>query len=135
MVVTSPSGEVVVDQYHLVDTTEPGVVVDAQGNWSVELQLRDADGQPTGEPFPELGVYTVQTDCVTTYQPRARIPYNDVSFEVVETVPPATTAPAPPSTTPTTPEDPAPAPGAPDAPVPDTPAPATPVVREPDFTG
>jgi hypothetical protein len=81
-VVTAPNGDVVIDQRHLAGTQEPGVVVDTAGNWSVELQLRDDLGQPTGEPFPSLGTYTVQVDCVTTYLPRVRIHYNALTFVV-----------------------------------------------------
>jgi hypothetical protein len=92
-VVTGPDGEVVIDQYHLVGTQEPGVVVNTDGSWSVELQLRDDLGQPTGEPFPALGTYTVHTDCVTTYLPRVRIPYNDLTFEVVDSTTTTTTTP------------------------------------------
>jgi hypothetical protein len=99
VVVTAPSGEVVIDQWHLVGTTEPGVIVDSDGSWSVELQLRDDDGQPTGDPFPSLGTYTVHVDCVTTYTPQVRIPYNELSFEVVETTTTtSTTEVAPPDT-------------------------------------
>jgi hypothetical protein len=112
-VVEGPDGEVVIDQYHLVGTTEPGVVVNTDGSWSVELRLRDDAGQPTGEPFPSLGTYTVHVDCVTTYTPQVRIPYNDLTFEVVA------------STTPTTPTE--PPPGV--APV------AVPVPADPDYSG
>jgi hypothetical protein len=114
-VVTGPGGQVVIDQWHLVGTTEPGVIVNADGSWSVELQLRDDDGQPTGEPFPSLGTYTVHVDCVTTYSPQVRIPYNDLSFEVVDST--TTTSTTPPTTPPS------------------TPAPAVPVRQAPDFTG
>lgn len=100
-VVEGPDGEVVIDQYHLVGTQEPGVVVNTDGSWSVELQLRDDAGQPTGEPFPALGTYTVQVDCVTTYLPRVRIPYNDLTFEVVDsTTTTSTTEVAPPTAPP-----------------------------------
>jgi hypothetical protein len=116
-VVTAPDGEVVIDQYHLVGTTEPGVTVDGNGNWSVELVLRDDAGQPTGEPYPMLGTYQVHVDCVTTYTPQVRIPYNDLSFEVVD----STSTPPTTPTSPTTPGEPAPAPAPPAAPVPGTP--------------
>ena len=118
VVVTAPSGEVVIDQWHSTGLDEPGVVVNDDGSWSVELQLRDDEGQPTGEPFPELGTYTIDLDCVTTYQPQVRIPYNDLSFEVVETVPTPTQPTIPVTTTPGTP-----------------PPPAVPIPRAPDFTG
>jgi hypothetical protein len=121
-VVTAPNGDVVINQYHLVGTTEPGVVVDNDGNWSVELQLRDDDGQPTGEPFPALGIYTVRVDCVTTYLPTVRIPYNTMTFDVVDS-----------TTTPTTPTTVSPGAGA-DVPVVVAPA-AVPVPGEPSFTG
>ena len=101
VVVTGPAGDVVIDQWHWVNTQEPGVVVNTDGSWSVELQLRDDAGQPTGEPFPSLGTYSVHVDCVTTYSPQVRIPYNDLTFEVVEST--ATTSPpevAPPPTAP-----------------------------------
>lgn len=126
VVVTAPSGEVVIDQWHLVGTTEPGVVVNGDGSWSVELQLRDGDGQPTGEPFPSLGTYRVDVDCVTTYTPQVRIPYNDLSFEVVDSTTESTT------TTSTT-EAPPPGPpgGAPAGPA----SPAVPVPGEPQFVG
>jgi hypothetical protein len=117
-VVTAPGGEVVINQWHWFGTTEPGVIVNGDGSWSVELQLRDDDGQPTGDPFPSLGTYAVQVDCVTTYTPQVRIPYNDLSFEVVDST---TTT----STTAATP---------PDGPL-AVPPPATPVDEEPPFTG
>ena len=89
----------VINQWHLVGTTEPGVIVNSDGSWSVELQRRDDDGQPTGDPFPSLGTYTVHVDCVTTYTPQVRIPYNELSFEVVETTTTtATTEATPPNT-------------------------------------
>jgi hypothetical protein len=122
VVVTAPSGEVVINQWHLVGTTEPGVIVDSDGSWSVELQLRDDDGQPTGEPFPSLGTYTVHVDCVTTYSPQVRIPYNELSFEVVESTTATSTTEATPPTTPegtTTGQAP----------------PAVPVQGQPDYTG
>jgi hypothetical protein len=100
VVVTAPSGEVVINQWHLVGTTEPGVIVDSDGSWSVELQLRDDDGQPTGDPFPSLGTYTVHVDCVTTYTPQVRIPYNELSFEVVETTTTTSTTEVSPPNTP-----------------------------------
>jgi hypothetical protein len=115
-VVEAPDGEVVIDQYHLVGTTEPGVVVNTDGSWSVELRLRDDEGQPTGEPFPSLGTYTVHIDCVTTYTPTVRIPYSDLTFEVVAS-----------TTTPTTPTPTEPPPAV--APV------ATPVPADPDYSG
>jgi hypothetical protein len=118
-VVTAPNGEVVIDQWHLVGTQEPGVVVDTAGNWSVELQLRDDLGQPTGEPFPLLGTYTVRIDCVTTYLPRVRIPYNVLTFEVGD----GTTSPTTPVTV--TPSD---------ATVAVAPA-AVAVSGDPDYTG
>jgi hypothetical protein len=121
-VVTTPSGEVVINQWHLVGTTEPGVTVNGDGSWSVELQLRDDNGQPTGEPFPELGTYAVHVDCVTTYSPQVRIPYNDLSFEVVESLPTTST------TEPT-------APAAPDGPAPGPASPAVPVQGQPEFVG
>lgn len=116
-VVTAPNGEVVIDQWHLVGTQEPGVVVNTDGTWSVELQLRDDLGQPTGEPLPMFGTYTVEVDCVTTYLPQVRIPYNDLTFEVGDGTTPTTEA-TPPPTAP---------PGA--APV------ATPVPRDPNYSG
>lgn len=97
VVVTAPTGDVVIDQWHIVNTQEPGVVVNTDGTWSVELGLRDALGQPTGEPFPVLGVYTVQVDCVTTYTPQVRIPYNALTFEVGDGTAPPPPAPASPS--------------------------------------
>lgn len=127
VVVTAPGGEVVIDQWHGVGTTEPGVIVESDGSWSVELQLRDDAGQPTGEPFPALGTYAVQVDCVTTYTPQVRIPYNDLSFEVVDST--ATTSTT--STTVATPPD---APGAPDEPADHAP-PAVPVEGQPTFVG
>ena len=131
VVVTAPSGEVVVDQWHWLGTTEPGVIVNGDGSWSVELQLRDDAGQPTGEPFPELGTYTVETDCVTTYRPQVRIPYNDLSFEVVDsTATTSTTEPAPPTTEPPAPGGPA----QPPAPAPEA-RPAVPVPGQPTFVG
>ena len=91
----------VVDQWHRLGTTELGVVVNTDGSWSVELQLRDDAGQPTGEPFPSLGAYTVHVDCVTTYLPQVRIPYNDLTFEVVDSMATtSTTELAPPTTAP-----------------------------------
>jgi hypothetical protein len=97
------------------------VTVNVDGRWSVELQLRDDLGIPTGEPFPMLGTYTVQVDCVTTYLPQVRIPYNAMSFDVVD----STTSP---TTEPTAPPD-----GGggtvPVAPV------AVPVPGDPTFTG
>lgn len=131
VVVTAPDGEVVIDQWHMLGLDEPGVVVNADGSWSVELRLRDAAGQPTGEPFPTLGTYAVDVDCVTTYTPQVRIPYNDLSFEVVDsttTTPPETTPPE--STPPTT----AP-PSTPDGPTLDTAEVAVPVRQEPAYTG
>jgi hypothetical protein len=123
VVVTAPDGEVVIDQWHRVGLDEPGVIVNGDGSWSVELRLRDEDGQPTGEPYPSLGTYAVQVDCVTTYQPQVRIPYNDLSFDVVETV----------TTTPTTE---APPPSTPDATTaPPVAPPGVPVPGEPNFTG
>jgi hypothetical protein len=127
VVVTAPDGEVVIDQYHLVGTTEPGVTVDGEGNWLVRLVLRDDEGMPTGEPYPMLGTYDVHVDCVTTYTPQVRIPYNDLSFEVAD----STSNPTTPTTetpTPTTPGEPAPAP-APAAP------PAVAVPGSPAFVG
>jgi hypothetical protein len=126
VVVTAPNGVVVIDQWHLVGTQEPGVVVDTAGNWSVELQLRDDLGQPTGEPFPALGTYTVRVDCVTTYLPRVRIPYNGLTFDVVDG-----------TTTPTVPAgggDSAVSPSAGDAPVGVAPV-AVPVRTDPTYTG
>jgi hypothetical protein len=129
VVVTAPDGEVVVDQWHLVGTQEPGVVVDAQGNWSVELVLRDAEGQPTGEPFPSLGTYTVHVDCVTTYLPQVRIPYNDLTFEVVESTTTSTTAPVDVSPATTAP------PSSPDGATPGPAAVAVPVAQDPAYAG
>lgn len=126
-VVTGPDGVVVIDQWHLVNTAEPGVVVDTDGNWSVELQLRDEAGQPTGEPFPALGTYTVHVDCVTTYHPQVRIPYNDLTFEVVDST--ATTTPtdvAPPTSAP---------PSSDAASEPDPASVAIPVRQEPEYAG
>lgn len=128
VVVAGPDGEVVIDQWHRPGLTEPGVIVDGDGNWSVELQLRDDDGQPTGDPFPSLGTYTVQVDCVTTYRPQVRIPYNDdLSFEVVDsiTTTTTTTSTAPPTT----------AADSPDGSTPDQSQPAVPVLGVPSFTG
>jgi hypothetical protein len=115
-VVTAPNGDIVIDQWHLVGTQEPGVVVDTAGNWSVELQLRDDLGQPTGEPFPSLGTYTVQVDCVTTYLPQVRIHYNPLTFVVGDGTPPPTTTPPGPGDPTTIPVAPvaAPIPGDPD---------------------
>lgn len=127
VVVTAPGGEVVIDQWHLVGTTEPGVIVNGDGSWSVELRLRDDDGQPTGDPFPSLGTYTVQVDCVTTYSPQVRIPYNELSFEVVESTTP--------TTSPTTPTTAVPPPGTPDGTAPGQARPAVPVPGQPDFVG
>lgn len=122
VVVTAPGGEVVINQWHLVGTTEPGVIVNSDGSWSVELQRRDDDGQPTGDPFPSLGTYTVHVDCVTTYTPQVRIPYNELSFEVVEsTTTTATTEATPPNTSAGTTTGQA--------------RPAVPVQGQPDFTG
>jgi hypothetical protein len=131
VVVTAPGGEVVIDQWHLVGTTEPGVIVDSDGNWSVELQLRDDAGQPTGEPFPSLGTYTVHVDCVTTYLPQVRIPYNELSFEVVDTT---TTTPTTEATPPGTSDSTTP-PNAPDEGVTGEAPPAVPVQGQPDFVG
>jgi hypothetical protein len=100
VVVTAPNGAVVIDQWHWVGTQEPGVVVDSAGNWSVALQLRDDLGQPTGEPFPSLGTYTVRVDCVTTYLPRVRIPYNVLTFDVVDDTSPTTPVDDPTTVTP-----------------------------------
>ncbi len=83
VVVTAPSGAVVIDQWHRPGLVEPGVIVRSDGSWSVQLQLRDDNGQPTGAPFPMPGTYRVEVDCVTTYSPQVRIPYNDLSFVVV----------------------------------------------------
>jgi hypothetical protein len=127
VVVTAPDGEVVINQWHLVGTTEPGVVVESDGSWSVELQLRDDDGQPTGEPFPSVGTYAVHVDCVTTYSPQVRIPYNDLSFEVVESVESTTTT----STTSTTEAT----PPTPDGTPPGEARPAVPVQGQPEFVG
>lgn len=127
IVVTAPDGEIVINQYHLVGTTEPGVTVDGAGNWSVELVLRDDAGQPTGEPYPLLGTYEVHVDCVTTYTPQVRIPYNDLSFEVADSTS------TPPTTRPTTPPTPAPSPTTPGAPAPAPPA--APVQGTPAFVG
>jgi hypothetical protein len=124
-IVTAPNGDVVINQYHLVGTTEPGVTVDGDGNWSVELRLRDDAGQPTGEPYPELGTYQVHVDCVTTYLPQVRIPYNDLTFEVVDSTTEPSTPPTTEATSPTTPGEPAPMPA----------PPAVPVPGEPTFTG
>ena len=121
VVVTAPDGDVVINQWHRLGLTEPGVIVNADGSWSVELQLRDDLGQPTGDPFPSLGTYTVDVDCVTTYLPQVRIPYNDLSFEVVDsTTTTSTTAVTSPPTTPPTPSQ---------------AQPAVPVRAAPDFTG
>jgi hypothetical protein len=100
VVVTAPDGTVVIDQWHWVGTTEPGVVVNVDGSWSVELRLRDDAGQPTGEPFPSVGTYSVHVDCVTTYTPQVRIPYNDLTFEVVDGTTTSTTEATPPTTAP-----------------------------------
>lgn len=121
VVVTAPNGDVVINQWHWFGLTEPGVIVNADGSWSVELQLRDDAGQPTGDPFPSLGTYAVHVDCVTTYLPQVRIPYNDLSFEVVDgTTTTSTTAVTSPPTTP---------------PTPNQARPAAPVRAAPDFTG
>ena len=90
VVVRAPSGGVVIDQYHRPGLVEPGVIVRADGSWSVQLQLRDDNGQPTGAPFPERGTYRIELDCVTTYTPQVRIPYNDLSFEVTGPTSPTT---------------------------------------------
>jgi hypothetical protein len=127
VVVTAPGGEVVIDQWHSVGTSEPGVVVNGDGSWSVELQLRDDAGQPTGDPFPSLGTYAVHVDCVTTYTPQVRIPYNDLSFEVVESVESTTTT----STTSTTEAT----PPTPDGTPPGEARPAVPVQGQPEFVG
>jgi hypothetical protein len=127
VVVEAPGGDVVIDQWHLVGTQEPGVVVDTDGSWSVELQLRDDAGQPTGEPFPSLGTYTVHVDCVTTYMPHVRIPYNDLTFEVVDsTTTTSTTEVTPPTTTP---------PGSGAGSTPNQASVAVPVRQDPDYTG
>jgi hypothetical protein len=131
VVVTAPSGEVVINQWHLVGTTEPGVIVDGDGNWSVELQLRDDDGQPTGEPFPSLGTYAVHVDCVTTYSPQVRIPYNDLSFEVVDSTGTTSTTEA---THPDAPDGATP-PDTPEGPTPGQASPAVPVQGQPEFVG
>lgn len=128
VVVTAPSGEVVINQWHLVGTTEPGVIVNSDGSWSVELQLRDDDGQPTGEPFPSLGTYTVQVDCVTTYTPQVRIPYNELSFEVVDSTTTTSTTVATPPNTPAPPDT-------PDGTTDGQARPAVPVQGQPDFAG
>ena len=128
VVVTAPGGEVVIDQWHWLGTTEPGVVVNSDGSWSVELQLRDDAGQPTGEPYPSLGTYSVQVDCVTTYRPQVRIPYNDLSFEVVDSTTPSTTEPTPSTTEPTPPPD------TPEG-TPGRARPAVPVEGQPTFVG
>jgi hypothetical protein len=125
VVVTAPGGEVVINQWHLSGTTEPGVTVNSDGSWSVELQLRDDNGQPTGEPFPSLGTYTVHVDCVTTYSPHVRIPYNDLSFEVVESTAATSTTSTAVATPPNTPEGTKPGQA----------RPAVPVQGEPNFTG
>jgi hypothetical protein len=130
-VVTAPSGEVVIDQWHLVGTTEPGVTVNSDGSWSVELRLRDDQGQPTGEPYPELGTYRVHVDCVTTYLPQVRIPYNELSFEVVDsTASTSTTVAAPPDT----PDETAP-PSTPGGALPSQASPAVAVQGQPQFVG
>jgi hypothetical protein len=126
VVVTAPDGEVVIDQWHMLGLDEPGVVVNADGSWSVELRLRDDAGQPTGEPFPSLGTYAVEVDCVTTYTPQVRIPYNDLSFEVVD----STTTTPPDATPPTT----AP-PSTPDGSTVDLAEVAVPVRQDPAYTG
>jgi hypothetical protein len=128
VVVTAPGGEVVINQWHLVGTTEPGVIVDSDGSWSVELQLRDDDGQPTGDPFPSLGTYTVHVDCVTTYSPQVRIPYNELSFEVVESTATTSTTLATPPNTPATPDT-------PDGTTTGQASPAVPVHGQPEFVG
>jgi hypothetical protein len=125
VVVTAPGGEVVIDQWHSVGTSEPGVVVNGDGSWSVELQLRDDAGQPTGDPFPSLGTYAVHVDCVTTYTPQVRIPYNDLSFEVVETITTTSTTEATPPSTPDTPS----------GTTTGQARPAVPVRGQPNFTG
>jgi hypothetical protein len=79
VVVTASDGDVVINQWHRLGLTEPGVIVNADGSWSVELQLRDDLGQPTGDPFPSLGTYRVEVDRVTTYLPQVRIPLSTTS--------------------------------------------------------
>jgi hypothetical protein len=129
VVVTAPGGEVVIDQWHRPNLNEPGVIVNSDGSWSVELQLRDDNGQPTGEPFPSLGTYTVDVDCVTTYSPQVRIPYNDLSFEVVESTATTSTTEAPPTPATTAP------PSTQDGATPGQAAPAVPVQGQPAFVG
>ncbi len=90
VVVRAPSGAVVIDQWHRTGLPEPGVIVRSDGSWSVQLQLRGDDGRPTGASFPMPGIYRVEVDCVTTYSPQVRIPYNDLSFEVVGSAPATT---------------------------------------------
>jgi hypothetical protein len=99
-----------------IDVCLRGASVHTAGNWSVELQLRDDLGQPTGEPFPALGTYTVQVDCVTTYLPQVRIHYNVLTFDVGDGTPPPTTTPPSAGATPVAPA-------------------AVPVPGDPDFTG
>jgi hypothetical protein len=129
VVVTAPGGEVVINQWHRPNLDEPGVIVNSDGSWSVELQLRDDNGQPTGEPFPSLGTYTVEVDCVTTYTPQVRIPYNDLSFEVVEST--ATTSTTEPTPTPATTAP----PSTRDGTTPGQAPPAVPVQGQPQFVG
>jgi hypothetical protein len=117
VVVTDPQGEVLSDWFYT-----PPDAINEDGTWSLAIRMTDDSGQPTTDPFPELGTYTVQVSCVSTYLPRVIKPYQELRFEVVDHLPTPTT---PPVTTP-----PAPAPPA----VPEAP-PAVPVEAEADFTG
>lgn len=114
VVIKDPHGQVLSDWFY----TPPDAIKD-DGTWSLGIRMTDDLGQPTSDPFPELGTYTVQVNCVSTYLPRVVKPYEELRFEVVDHLPTPTTTVVSTPPAPTTPEAP----------------PAVPVIAEPDFTG
>ena len=87
--VKDPSGATLSDWFYM-----PPGDIDENGVWSIVIRMTDETGQPTAEPFPSLGTYTVQVSCVSTYLPRVIKPYEELRFEVVAQLPPPTEVPA-----------------------------------------